>query len=142
MPNYPIHCAVMRILAAFDRRPAVEVGQVEVRSICLVNTTALGDTLFSTPAIRAVRRAYPEARIVSLVHRNQRDLLRFNPHLDDIIEYPGKYKGVARLVGRLKAEGFDLVIVLHANDPDVVPLVYFSGARLRAGWAESQMSSC
>jgi ADP-heptose:LPS heptosyltransferase len=139
MPNYRVHRAVMRLVASLDRRRATDIGNVDVRSICVVNTTALGDTLLSTPAIRAVRHAYREARLVSLVHRRSLDVLRHNPHLDDIIEYPGKYKGVWKLLGRLRSERFDLVVILHANDPDVVPLVYFSGAPLRAGWAESQM---
>lgn len=140
MPRYPIHRALMRLVAAAGRRPVPSLADVDVRSICLVNTTAMGDTLLSTPAIRAVRKAYPEARIVSLVHRRHRDVLRYNPHIDDTILYQGKYKGALRLLKRLKAEKFDLVIILHANDPDVVPLVYFSGAPIRAGWAESQLS--
>ncbi|MFQ5892896.1 MAG: glycosyltransferase family 9 protein, partial [Nitrospinota bacterium] len=97
------------------------------------------DTLMSTPAIRAVRSAYPEAHLVSLVNRRSLDVLRYNPHLDALIEYPGKYRGLWRLLRQLRDERFDLVIILHANDPDVVPLVYFTGARLRAGWAESQL---
>ena len=139
MPSYRVHRTVMRLIAALDRRPPVEAATVEVNNICLVNTTALGDTMLSTPAIRAVRNAYPRARLVSLVHRRCLEVLRHNPHLDELIEYPGKYKGVWGLLRRLRAERFDLVIILHANDPDIVPLVYLSGAPIRAGWAESQM---
>jgi ADP-heptose:LPS heptosyltransferase len=140
MPSYAVHRALMRLVAATDLRRRPKLEEVKIRSICLVNTTALGDTLLSTPAIRAVRTAYPQARLVSLIHRRHRDVLRHNPHLDDIIEYPGKYKGVWKLLKRLRSERFDLVIILHANDPDVVPLIYFSGAPIRAGWAESKMS--
>lgn len=139
MPGYPIHRALMRLVAAVGRKATPSLAEVEVRSICLVNTTAMGDTLLSTPAIRAVRKAYPEARIVSLIHRRHRDVLRYNPHIDDVIIYRGKYKGAWRLLKRLRAERFDLIIILHANDPDVVPLVYFSEAPIRAGWAESQL---
>lgn len=139
MPNYRVHRAIMKLVAALDRRRAVDASDVDVRAICVVNTTALGDTLLSTPAIRAIRQAYPEARLVSLIHRRSIDVLRYNPHLDDLIEYQGKYRSVRKLLRRLRAEKFDLVVILHANDPDVVPLVYLSGAPLRAGWAESQM---
>jgi ADP-heptose:LPS heptosyltransferase len=140
MPRYPLHCVLMKLVAVFNRQHSADVGEASVRNILLVNTTAMGDTLLSTPAIRAVRRAYPDSRIVSLVHRRHHDVLRYNPHLDDFILYPGKYKGVWGLVQRLRTEHFDVVITLHANDPDVVPLVYFTGAPIRAGWAESQMS--
>lgn len=140
MPRYPVHRALMKVVASLSGPPRVELSGLGVRNILLVNTTAMGDTLLSTPAIRAVRRACPEARIVSLVHRRHHDVLRYNPHLDDIILYMGKYKGVWPLIQRLRSESFDLAIILHANDPDVVPLVYLSGAPVRAGWAESQMS--
>jgi ADP-heptose:LPS heptosyltransferase len=32
------------------------------------------------------------------------------------------------------------VLILHANDPDAVPLAYLSGAPHRYGWAESRMA--
>jgi ADP-heptose:LPS heptosyltransferase len=132
--------AVFRLLKAArpETTSTPELG-AEPR-ILLVNTTALGDTLMCTPAIRAVRQAFPGAHLASLVHRRQEALLRFNPHLDELILYPGKFKRVWRLLRDLRSRSFDAAIILHANDPDVVPLVYLSAIPVRLGWAASKFA--
>lgn len=112
----------------------------DIKRILLVNTTAMGDTLLSTPAIRAVRKEFSEAYIALLVHVKQKDVLKNNPRINELVIYSGKYKGLLRLIRRLRKKKFDLVIVLHANDPDIVPIIYLTGARYRVGWAESKFS--
>jgi heptosyltransferase II len=112
--------------------------------VLLVCTTALGDTLLSTPAIRAVRRACPKASISVLASPPAREVLLFSPHIDELIPHPGRVdlRYLLRLPGlirMLRRRQFDLAIVLHANDPDIVPLTYVSGAPYRAGWRESRL---
>lgn len=122
----------------FEKKETIDYQSI--KRILLVNTTALGDTLMSTPAIRAVRKAFPHASIASLVHSKQQEVLRDNPRIDELILYHGKYKRLFRLISTLRKKNFDMVIVFHANDPDIVPIVYMTGARYRAGWAESKLS--
>lgn len=136
---------VFRIILFFDKRSRDlekrdAIDYKNIKRILLVNTTALGDTLLSTPAIRAVRKRFQDAYIASLVHIKQKEILKNNPRIDELILYPGKYKGLIRLIRTLRRKRFDMAIVLHANDPDIVPLVYLAGARYRAGWAESKFS--
>jgi len=112
--------------------------------ILLVCTTALGDTLLSTPAIRAVRRAYPKASISVLASPPAREVLLFSPHIDDLIPHRGRvdlryFLTLPRLIRMLRKGRFDLVIVLHANDPDIAPLAYITGAPCRMGWRESRL---
>ncbi|MBF0510546.1 MAG: glycosyltransferase family 9 protein [Deltaproteobacteria bacterium] len=120
--------------------PAEQLAQGREKRILLVATTAIGDTLMCSPAIRAVRQARPQARIVAMVDRRRTELLASNPYIDDFIIHPGKFKKLISLIKRLRRERFDLVIILHANDPDSVPLVYLSGAPVRVGWAESRFA--
>ena len=40
-------------------RPLTDLDPAEVRRVLLISATALGDTLFSTPAIRALKERYP-----------------------------------------------------------------------------------
>ncbi|MBF0550989.1 MAG: glycosyltransferase family 9 protein [Deltaproteobacteria bacterium] len=120
--------------------PAEQLDQGREKRILLVATTAIGDTLMCSPAIRAVRQARPQARIVAMVDRRRTELLASNPYIDDFIIHPGKFKKLIPLIKRLRREQFDLAIILHANDPDSVPLVYLSGAPVRVGWAESRFA--
>ncbi len=96
--------------------------------------------MMSTPAIRAIRQAFPKAYITSLASRKAQAVLEGNPYLDGLIEYPGKFKRTMRLIKEIRRRRFDLVVILHGNDPDIVPLVYLSGAKYRVGWAESQLA--
>ena len=55
--------------------------------ILIVAVNWLGDLLFMSPAIRAVRRACPDAHIACLVAPRGLDLLEGNPHLDEVIAW-------------------------------------------------------
>ncbi len=110
----------------------------DVKKILVINTTAIGDTLICTPAIRAIKKAFPKASITALVGSAAREVLENNPHIDELLDHPGrmnigyllKFPG---LIKRLKRERFDLAAVLYGNDPDAVPIAYLSGAPIRLG---------
>jgi lipopolysaccharide heptosyltransferase II len=121
-------------------QPVLPIDLNKVHRVLLVITTAVGDTLMCTPAVRSVRKALPNAKISVLVDRRRIALLSENPHVDQIIVYPGKFKRLNRLLKELKSVAADLAIILYANDPDIVPLVYLSGAPVRIGWAESRFA--
>ena len=67
--------------------------------ILLVRLRLIGDVVFTTPLIRALRRAYPDARIAYLVERTRRRWSRINPHLDEVIVAP-RTRGLAADRGR------------------------------------------
>jgi ADP-heptose:LPS heptosyltransferase len=92
----------------------------------------------ATPFVRAVRRKYPKSNISFLAHRRRLEVLQNNQHINQLIPYHGKGKKILPLLWKLRSGKFDMVIVLHANDPDIVPLVRWSGAPIRVGWGESK----
>ncbi len=55
--------------------------------ILIVNPFGIGDVLFTTPLIRAVREAFPESWIAYLCNRRTERILRASPHLNDIFVY-------------------------------------------------------
>ncbi|MBV5308652.1 glycosyltransferase family 9 protein [Chromatium okenii] len=57
-------------------------------TILLIRLSAIGDIVFASPLIAALRRAYPNARIVWLVQAEYRALLDHHPDLDDVIACP------------------------------------------------------
>ncbi len=48
----------------------------------------IGDTLFATPAIRLLRRTFPDAYIAALAFPTNQGILEGNPDLDRIFTYP------------------------------------------------------
>lgn len=57
----------------------------EIKSILLFKLRYVGDVLMTTPAIRLLRQAYPEARITMVVNKGTEDVLRHNPHLNQVL---------------------------------------------------------
>src|SRR5919201_1269685 len=83
--------------------------------ILLLMLLPIGDTLFATPAVRALRRRYPDAHITALVYPTNSGILAHNPDVDDLMywptrqTWPGIY-AVLRLFWRLRRRRFDLAI--------------------------------
>ncbi len=109
--------------------------------ILLVSTTAIGDTVMATPFVRAVRKRSPSAHISFFAHHKRIGILEHNPHINSLLPYYGKGKRLLRTLWMLRKGRFDLAIVLHANDPDIVPLVKWTRAPMRVGWGESKRAS-
>lgn len=123
--------AALRLLRAHDRRrpdPA-ELGTPAIRRILAVSSTALGDALLSTPALRSLRLAYPAARISLLLNPAYFALFRDHPQVDELIAAPRGWRRFFRLAWALRARRFDLACILHGNEPQATPLAYLSGAR-------------
>jgi lipopolysaccharide heptosyltransferase II len=95
----------------------------------------IGDIVLTTPVIRSVRAACPDAYIAYMGERSAVALLEQNPFLDEIIPYNYTRPGVleqARVAFLLKVKGFDLAVDLFGN-PRSALLTRLSGARVRVG---------
>ena len=97
--------------------------------ILIVNPFGIGDVLFSTPLIRAIRRTFPAAYLAYLCNRRTEEILRRNPHLDELFVYekdelvtawernrPAAIGAVLHLLGRIRRRRFDIVIDLSLGE--------------------------
>jgi len=105
------------------------------RRILITRLKFIGDIVLTTPVIRSVRAACPDAYIAYMGERNAVTLLEHNPFLDEIIPYnydrPGAVEQ-ARVGFLLRRKRFDLVVDLFGN-PRSALLTRLSGARVRVG---------
>lgn len=114
------------------------------RKIAAFRGLYLGDLVAATPALRALRRGYPEAE-VSLVSLPWAAALapHLAPDVDRVIPYPGApdldgegdESALDRFVEGMRAERFDLAVNLHGRGPQSTRLVASFGARRTAGFA-------
>ncbi len=105
--------------------------------ILIVNVNWVGDVLFSTPAIRAIRQRYPKAHIACMVVPRCKEVLELNPHLNELIIYNEKdeHRGLAgklKLISDLKARRFDTVFLFHRSLTRTL-MVALSGIKERVG---------
>lgn len=107
--------------------------------VLLIRLRLIGDVVFTTPVIRALKRALPDAEIAYLVERESAAVVQGNPHLDEVIVIP-RSRGVARILDdvrlarRLRRRRFDIVIDMHGG-PRSGWLTLATGARQRIGYA-------
>ena len=107
--------------------------------ILLVRLRLIGDVIFTTPAVRALKRRLPDAHLTYLTEPAAAPVLDGNPHLDDIITLP-RARGVRRLgddvvwARRLRKRRFDLAIDFHGG-PRSRWLTWASAAPMRIGYA-------
>ncbi len=94
----------------------------EDRQFLLVSTTALGDTLWATPAIKALRQAYPHSYIGMLVSPVGREVLAHNPYIDElfVVKSPA-LRSLVMLYNRLKQRHFSHIFIFHTSQRPILP---------------------
>jgi ADP-heptose:LPS heptosyltransferase len=117
-----------------------------VNRIAVLRAGALGDFVFTLPALDALRAAYPEAEIVLLGKPWLADLLRERPGPVDRVAVVPAARGVGAapdasedphaldaFFAAMQAERFDIALQLHGGGRYSNPFVARLGARVTAG---------
>lgn len=99
------------------------------RKVLVVSTTALGDTLWATPALQSLRTSWPDAEITILTSPIGEQTLRHNPwNLQILVLKEPMLHRFFSLWRRLKKERFQDVIIFHASQRLILPLCALLGA--------------
>jgi len=108
------------------------------KRILIINVNWLGDVLFSTPFIRAIRRKYPKAHIACMIVPRVKAMIELNPDLDEIIIYDEEKThknifGKIKLIKFLRSRKFDTAFILHRSFTRAL-IAYLSGIKTRVGY--------
>ena len=109
----------------------------DIRNILLIQLGDIGDVVWATPTLRAVKETYPKANVSVLLREPIGLLLEADPHIYRIFEVKRykrnllrKIKGQYRLLKALHRERFDLVFDLRLDDRGAF-MAFLSGAPVR-----------
>lgn len=128
---------VYRCIGAYHARCRRKTDAPEKPSrILAVSTTAVGDTLLSTPALRALKTSFPDARVDVLAERRRLSILAGNPFIDSVLPYEKGIGAFIRTSRALREKRYEIAVVLHANDPDILPLLNAARIPVIVGHAE------
>ena len=116
----------------------------EYKNILVINLMHIGDLMLVTPVLRTLRANYPSARLTLLADKKLRDLVEFNPHIDEcmLIDKKGAddhFGSFFRFILGVRKKDFDLVINLHRNER-ASAIAAFSGAKRIVGYAKPGFS--
>ncbi len=111
-----------------------------MNNILVVNINWLGDAVFSTPVFKALKKAYPHARLSCLCVPRVKEVLQYCPYIDRIIVYDerGKHRwpwAKWSLIQYLRKERFDMAFLLHRSMTRAL-FVFLAGVPLRIGYSK------
>jgi len=106
----------------------------DVRDICIVLLTGIGDVVHGLPVANALKSADPDCRITWVAEPAPSQVLREHPSVDHIIAFHKNdgLGGVMRLRDEFRNRHFDLTLNMQRHFKGVWPTV-FSGAPIRIG---------
>ena len=110
----------------------------KIKSVLIIQLGDIGDVVWATPTFRAVKEAYPHAKVSVLLRNGSGSLLEADPHIHKIFEVK-QYRGnllkralkQLAFIRNLRKERFDLAFDLRSDDRGAY-MALLSGASIRA----------
>ena len=119
-------------------RPLLTPAQAaSVGRIATFHLNGLGDLLFTLPALRGLREAFPQATLWSVVRPALAPLLHGSGLADEVVVRSRGAASKAALIAKLRAGHIDLAIAFSQSGPSVL-LARATGAPLRVGYTRSK----
>ncbi len=121
----------------------------KIERILVIRLSAIGDVVRTLPAANAVRNSFPKAHIAWVVEEKARDILAYQPEIDETIVFQrnkwkkgilnpltflGTVGEVYRFIRDLRSKDWDISLDFHGILKSGL-ISYASGARERVGFA-------
>ncbi len=119
---------LLRFLSRAASPSLPSVTELIPRRILAVSTTALGDTLWTMPALNALRRCFPDAYLAALTSKIGMQIFDNNPWTDALYLLQSPLSLWHHLRGQ-----FDTIVLFHASQRFVLPLCASLGASRLVG---------
>lgn len=117
-----------------------------IKKIAVLRANALGDFIFSLPALKALRQTFPSAEIVLLGKKWHKEFLTARtcpvdrvvvvpelPGIGEANDFVGDWEEITTFFRSMKREKFDIAVQMHGGGKFSNPFVKDLGAKLTVG---------
>ncbi len=103
--------------------------------ILLLRLRRIGDIILTTPAVSALKRAFPKAPLTFIVEKPFSRLVEGNPALERVIAIDPRLsiRGTLGLIRRIRREHYDAILDFHGG-PRTSLWTFLSGAKVKVGY--------
>ncbi len=130
---------VLKMLSVFiHSNQSLDLSGQHIEKILIIRIDRIGDIVLSTPALKAIKQAFPHSELTVLASPSNSPLIFNNPNIDHIVVYDrrGSFIDRIRVIQKLRESGFDLAIDPYADyELETALIAFFSGAKRRIGYA-------
>jgi predicted lipopolysaccharide heptosyltransferase III len=122
----------------FRRNP--EIRPEEIRDILVIRTAYIGDVVMTLPVLKPLKETFRNARVSFLTSDSAGELLKGNPHIDEIITFnpswfyssgKGKYIGFIR---KMREKPFDMVIEARGDIREILLIAWPLKTKVRISY--------
>ncbi|MBK7104084.1 MAG: lipopolysaccharide heptosyltransferase II [Ignavibacteriae bacterium] len=120
-----------------------EIEKKSIKKILVIQTAFIGDAILSTPILRAIKDIYPNSILDILVIPQTSNLFRYNPHVNNIIEFDKK-KFTSRIISFIKIsyklyiEKYDAAISVQSSLTSSI-LMLIGKIKIRIGYPRQKL---
>jgi ADP-heptose:LPS heptosyltransferase len=108
--------------------PEIRAALDDGEKVLVVATTALGDSLLTTPLVETLAQRLGAARVSLLVRAPYAELYRGDPRLHRVFTVRGKYRW-ENLRRELRSDPHRIALLSNLTEPDLLPWLWWSAAR-------------
>ena len=114
---------ILNLLVALFKTKSLQESKTETKRFLIVSTTGLGDSLWATPALRALKERYPHSHVGLLTSELGAQVLKGLSLIDEFFVLKGSsFLSFLKLYPSLKKKKFDTILLFHASQRLAIPI--------------------
>jgi ADP-heptose:LPS heptosyltransferase len=115
---------INKFLVPFKRKSNIS----SFKNILVVSNTGVGDTVLASPAIKTLRKSFPNIHITFLINKKMYPLFEGFEYVDDFLLFSTGFFNQFLLIKELRKKQIDTIFLFHSNGPGDIFFSILSGA--------------
>ncbi|MFP4452245.1 MAG: glycosyltransferase family 9 protein [Desulfobacterales bacterium] len=113
--------------------------KLQPQKICLIRTSAIGDTVHALALANGLKHGYPDAHLTWILQTISFEMVKYQPAVDRFITFERKAdtRTWLKLIGLLRKQRFDLAVIPQASAKTSL-ITFFTPARVKLGFDKSR----